>query len=549
MHRLRDRPIIPELSDIMNIQKQLFWKRLESASRRSSPPWTMVELEKVLSSLKEGKSRDPSGLVCTILKKPVIGTDLKLSLLLMLNRIKETLQVPPFICNSNISSVWKKKGDKMKLQYHRGLFLGSIFKTIIMKLLYRRNYKTIDSNMSESNVGGRKGRSCRDHIFIVNGAIQDALSSKSSKPLDLFICDYRTMFDGLDVKITLNDLYDNGIIDDNWALIYRLYETQNVSIKTPFGLTKRRRVERELITQGDCLGPILASSTVDSFGKECYQKQKHLYMYRDKTPVSLLTMLDDVFSLSNCGPESTQINEFINIKTASKKLQFAQEKTYKLHIGRSKQSYQCKDAFIDSWEEDMNTHIEKFQGKVKVKEVWSSKYLGEIISSDGKNTENISTRKKRGFGTVKDISNMLDKMCLGPYFFRKAVVLRDSMLVGTLLSCSEAWYNISEAEIGQLEQVDKSLWCNLLEVARTVPYDLLCLEVGVEPLRFIIMRRRLVYLQHILKQEESSLVKQFLRTQSINPKKKDWVTTVKEDLEQLKINLSFLEIENMGKSL
>ena len=122
------------------------------------------------------------------------------------------------------------------------------------------------------------------------------------------------------------------------------------------------------------------------------------------------------------------------------------------------------------------------------------------------------------------------------------------MLVGTLLSCSEAWYNVSEAELGQIEQVDKSLWSSLLEVARTVPYDLLCLELGVEPLRFIIMRRRLVYLQHILKQNESSLVKQFLKTQSINPKKKDWVSTVNKDLEYLGIKLSFSEIEIMGKS-
>ena len=66
---------------------------------------------------------------------------------------------------------------------------------------------------------GRKERNCRDHIFVVNGIIQDALSSKSSKGIDLFICDYRTMFDGLDVKTTLNDLYDNGVQDDNFALI------------------------------------------------------------------------------------------------------------------------------------------------------------------------------------------------------------------------------------------------------------------------------------------------------------------------------------------
>ena len=116
------------------------------------------------------------------------------------------------------------------------------------------------------------------------------------------------------------------------------------------------------------------------------------------------------------------------------------------------------------------------------------------------------------------------------------------------MSSSEAWYNVSEADLGQVEQVDKSLWCNLLEVARTIPYDLLCLELGVEPLRFIIMRKRLIYLQHILKQKESSLVRQFLLTQSINPKKKDWVTTIKEDFEQLEINLTFLQIEEMGKS-
>ena len=79
--------------------------------------------------------------------------------------------------------------------------------------------------MSESNVGGRKGRNCRDHVLVVNGAIQDALSSKFSKPLDLFICDYRTMFDGLDVKTTMNDVYDNGVRDDSFALIYQLYKS------------------------------------------------------------------------------------------------------------------------------------------------------------------------------------------------------------------------------------------------------------------------------------------------------------------------------------
>ena len=78
------------------------------------------------------------------------------------------------------------------------------------------------------------------------------------------------------------------------------------------GATQRRRVEREIITQGDCLGPILASSTVDTFGKESFKKEKHLYYYRNTTPVGLLTMLDDVFAISTCGPASIQLQEYIN---------------------------------------------------------------------------------------------------------------------------------------------------------------------------------------------------------------------------------------------
>ena len=160
----------------------------------------------------------------------------------------------------------------------------------------------------------------------------------------------------------------------------------------------------------------------------------------------------------------------------------------------------------------------------------------------------MTDRRNRGFGTVKEILKMLDTMCLGPLMFQKAVVLRDSMLVGTLLSCSEAWYNITEVQLVQLEQVDKSLWCNLLEIAKTVPYDLVCLELGLEPIRYIIMKRRLIYLHHILKQKESSLVKKFLKTQLIDLKKKDWGNTIKEDLKHLDIRMTFDEIEEMSKN-
>ena len=51
-----------------------------------------------------------------------------------------------------------------------------------MKLIYNQNSETIDNNMSDSNIGGRKGRGCRDHIFVINGIIHHHLATKSKTP-------------------------------------------------------------------------------------------------------------------------------------------------------------------------------------------------------------------------------------------------------------------------------------------------------------------------------------------------------------------------------
>ena len=65
-HWLRPRPLLPDLQDIDILQDQLFQKRLKIASEIKSAPWTERELDKVLASLKQEKSRYPSGLICDI---------------------------------------------------------------------------------------------------------------------------------------------------------------------------------------------------------------------------------------------------------------------------------------------------------------------------------------------------------------------------------------------------------------------------------------------------------------------------------------------------
>ena len=148
---------------------------------------------------------------------------------------------------------------------------------------------------------------------------------------------------------TLNDMYEGGLADDNLGVIYEANKKVKAAVKTPHGLTKRVDMEK-IILQGDVFGPIECSMSVDTYGKECLTKKKHLYSYKGEGDVPPLAMVDDLLVVTECGYKATMANAFINTKSNLKKLQFGTEKCHKMHIGREKVDEICPDLYVDGWE-------------------------------------------------------------------------------------------------------------------------------------------------------------------------------------------------------
>ena len=99
-----------------------------------------------------------------------------------------------------VISTIPKKGSKFLLKNLRGIFVLSAVRTILMRLLYDTKYETINLNMSDSNVGGRKQMSCINHIFVLNEIIHDTLSSKKNKPVTIQIYDFIQMFNSMKLE-------------------------------------------------------------------------------------------------------------------------------------------------------------------------------------------------------------------------------------------------------------------------------------------------------------------------------------------------------------
>ena len=139
-------------------------------------------------------------------------------------------------------------------------------------------YEVIEASMSDSNIGARKGKNIRNHIFVVNSVIHDVLSKKTKEPIDIMVLDYKQMFDSECLYECMNDLYEAGIKDDIFALIYEANRENQIAVKTPNGITRREKFS-EIVMQGDVLAPLMSSLQVDTMGKECLVEVKHLYLW------------------------------------------------------------------------------------------------------------------------------------------------------------------------------------------------------------------------------------------------------------------------------
>ena len=83
----------------------------------------MSSLQNILKGLKNKQSRDPSGLIGKLFKPGVMGQDLAMGLLDLINGIKSNLFIPENLKLANITTIYKSRGSRQDLLNDRGIFI------------------------------------------------------------------------------------------------------------------------------------------------------------------------------------------------------------------------------------------------------------------------------------------------------------------------------------------------------------------------------------------------------------------------------------------
>ena len=357
-----------------------------------------------------------------------------------MNGIKQTFYFPEYVELANISSIFKLKGSRFDIESDRGIFILPVLKKILDKLIYEDKYSFIDSNMSDSNIGARRGKNIKNHLFIVYGIINSVLVEEKSC-IDIQVYGLVKAFDRLWLDECMNDLYDSlpsDQCDDKLALIYQANIENKVAVNTAVGLTSRVNIPK-IVTQGGVFGPLQCSNSIDTIGKKCYNSGEHLYLYKKMVPVMPLSMVDDILAVAPCSQKSLAVNTFITTQIELKKLRFhtpdkkGKTKCHVLHVGKS--NTLCPNLQVHGT--DMG-HVSEVT------------YLGDIISGDGRNTKNIRARIGKGHGKINDIMNILEKTSLGHDYFKIALLLRESLFLNSILTNCDVWVGLTKIEIEEL---------------------------------------------------------------------------------------------------
>ena len=176
------------------------------------------------------------------------------------------------------------------------------------------------------------------------------------------------------------------------------------------------------------------------------------------------------------------------------------------------------------------------------------KYVGDIITSDGKHTKNVDARRSKGVGIVSEIMNILDGLYLGTHYFAAALMMRQTMLSQVLLFNSETWLRLTRKDLNKLEGIDRMFIRRIFQVPNSVPNSFLYLETGCTPLRYVIKMKRIMFLHYIITRKEDALITRAFWAQVGQPVKGDWCLVVREDLKAIGLgHLSFEDIMKMKK--
>ena len=150
-------------------------------------------------------------------------------------------------------------------------------------------------------------------------------------------------------------------------------------------------------------------------------------------------------------------------------------------------------------------------------------------------------------GNVNRIVMAFSERAYGKHTFKAAKLMREAILVSGLLTNAESWINLTKKNLEELEKPDIILLRKIISQSGNPAKCFMQLELGIIPVKYIIMQKRMNFLNYILHESKESMLRQVFDALKEDSRKGDFKELTDKDRIELQIELEDEEIEGISK--
>ena len=421
-----------------------------------------------------------------------------------------------------VTSLWKGRGDREVLANHRGITVGSSIGSIMEEIIDKRIVNSV--KFTQAQGGGQTGASTYDHIFVLQGIIRISLHKKKKTFLTFY--DVQKAFDNVDNNDMLKVMWDSGLRGKVWRILKDLSNNLKATIKTKHGDTDE--IDMEIGgKQGSKLTCRMFAKLMDLIS-EYIKKNKLGIKITEGLIIGVLLWVDDVIT---CVEGEQDLEQMLTIMD-----NFA--KDHKLKWGINK----CKVMPIGN-----HNKKEEWQfGEEKIKKCESYKYLGDIITNNGKNKENIAERKRKTVATTVSINTIAGSEVLNNIETPVLLDLHEKITIPSLLNNAEAW-ELTLTDLKEIEQIEINSLKSLFNLPIRTPTTAIIFTLGTLYTDIRIHKKQLIYLHRILNRDQSHWTVNMLQT--LADLNLGWYKGIKNTLSTYGLEDNFDEIKRTPKPI
>ena len=159
--------------------------------------------------------------------------------------------------------------------------------------------------------------------------------------------------------------------------------------------------------------------------------------------------------------------------------------------------------------------------------------IGDHVSDGWEALYNKRWEKAQGYSAT--CLAMCTEISLGFQLYYFAKLFHQSIFINGTLINVEAWPNCSLTRIESYERIEQLYFKKILKAHSKTPLESIYLELGVIPLRFKLMKRRILYLQLIMNRNDHEITKQVIQAQKKECLHGDFLAQTERDMQLLSI--------------